>query len=367
MPPTFNSWVLTEDMLLFNARALQHQLEQTYVGMALAAATGRGFILPQASRASRAELLGALGMAGALCQRTAANPRQVPARMMSSPLQPCQPSPSQFECFCHNAPQALPRCRRPGAEATQFPEPCAEGDVLRPLRDFAAGAAAERGTPLVVETHAALKGIPEAETAVLRPSAAIVWPSCAGVPLSDAQKGLGKMDCANEEARAPGAATVLSVPPSLNDTHLLPLLAPLSKVGVWVGGGELSTGCVSSAQRYPLYSAVPPPPPILTTLQYKLWRLDLTDIGSHWHAFQGWDCAAPALAFDARMAGAALPWPAPGGAPGALQRLNMTAGRTYSDEPDMGSEGKECEGGKRKGGAAAAMAAFAAGRAQPAA
>lgn len=46
-PPSFNSWVQSEDMLLWHLRALQQQLEQVYVGMALAAATGRAFILPQ--------------------------------------------------------------------------------------------------------------------------------------------------------------------------------------------------------------------------------------------------------------------------------------------------------------------------------
>lgn len=46
-PTSFNSWVQGEDMLLWHLRALQQQLEQVYVGMALAAATGRAFILPQ--------------------------------------------------------------------------------------------------------------------------------------------------------------------------------------------------------------------------------------------------------------------------------------------------------------------------------
>lgn len=47
MPPTFNSWVLAEDMLLFHRRALQQQLEQTYVALGLAAAAGRAFVLPE--------------------------------------------------------------------------------------------------------------------------------------------------------------------------------------------------------------------------------------------------------------------------------------------------------------------------------
>lgn len=52
VPPTYNSWVLAEDMLLFHTRALQQQLEQAYIGMGLATAAGRGFALPQASPCS---------------------------------------------------------------------------------------------------------------------------------------------------------------------------------------------------------------------------------------------------------------------------------------------------------------------------
>ncbi len=56
------------------------------------------------------------------------------------------------------------------------------------------------------------------------------------------------------ESGLESGATQLVLPPSLNDTHLLPFLDKYQ-------------------ERYPL------------------WRLDLSDIGSHWHAFAGWDCA----------------------------------------------------------------------------
>lgn len=114
-PPALNDWVLTEDLLLFHRAALQAQLEQAYVGLGLAAATGRAFVLP--------------------------------------PL----------ACFCHQAEggaAALLRCRRKGADAAQFPEPCPAADVLAPLPDFAADPAT-RGTPLAVVEPAAAEGIPE--------------------------------------------------------------------------------------------------------------------------------------------------------------------------------------------------------------
>lgn len=56
------------------------------------------------------------------------------------------------------------------------------------------------------------------------------------------------------ESGLESGATQLLLPPSLNDTHLLPFLEKYQ-------------------ERFPL------------------WRLDLSDIGSHWHAFAGWDCA----------------------------------------------------------------------------
>lgn len=112
--------------------------------------------------------------------------------------------------------------------------------------------------------------------------------------------------------------------------------------------------------------------------QFKLWRLDFSDVGSHWHAFAGWECtgecvrwvrpadhptsqlvevlcaparhqqvpaaltpcahafghhAEPARKFDQRLSRAAKPWPAPNGS--GMQQLGMTAGRTYSAIPRL--------------------------------
>jgi hypothetical protein len=82
---------------------------------------------------------------------------------------------------------------------------------------------------------------------VLRPSATILWPAC--LEGRETPKG-----CTQESTREEDGLAMLLLPPSLNDTHLLPLLAPFQR-------------------------------------KYPLWVLDLSDIGSHWHAFAGWDCA----------------------------------------------------------------------------
>ncbi|PSC76778.1 hypothetical protein C2E20_0844 [Micractinium conductrix] len=266
-PPTYNSWVLSEDMLLFHERALQQQLEQVYVALALAAATGRAFILPQ------------------------------------------------FSCFCHNSDsgEPLPRCRRLDATDAQFPETCPEEDILQPLDEFGSPGDASAGVPLTVLPHVELAklDVPKEKTLVLRPSATLLWPTCVAPPDPHMQ-----LPCTTDGHTEDGTPEVL-VPPSLNDTHLLPFL--------------------ESYQQ-----------------QYSLWRLDLSDVGSHWHAFAGWDCAGPAHAFDLRMRSAARPWPLPTG--GGLLHINMTTGRTYSAEPDL----KDCPGGsalRRMQGAAQPSAA----------
>ena len=91
---------------------------------------------------------------------------------MACPMQPLLAQPAahhlsfvrtparcpQFQCFCQNAAQPLPRCRRPDSSSLQFPAPCPEGDVLMPLPGFASGAD-EGGMPLAVEPHSAAAGI----------------------------------------------------------------------------------------------------------------------------------------------------------------------------------------------------------------
>lgn len=72
----------------------------------------------------------------------------------------------------------------------------------------------------------------QSEVLILRPSATILWPRCAHPP--DNLPPEQRQECV-QESRAAGGATTLLVPPSLNDTHLLPLLKPYMKVG-WGGG-----------------------------------------------------------------------------------------------------------------------------------
>lgn len=86
---------------------------------------------------------------------------------------------------------------------------------------------------------------------VVRPSAQILFPKCKELPPNPDPAAASAEACVRPSTREGEAEGVLLVPPSLNDTDLLPLVAPLQK--------------------------------------YRLWRLDLSDIGSHWHAFQGWD------------------------------------------------------------------------------
>lgn len=65
---------------------------------------------------------------------------------------------------------------------------------------------------------------------MLRPSATILWPSCAdSAPQPDGSAHL--RSCTGEGTE--GDHSVLSVPPSLNDTHLLPFLKPYAKVRWW--------------------------------------------------------------------------------------------------------------------------------------
>lgn len=103
------------------------------------------------------------------------------------------------------------------------------------------------------------------------------------------------------------------------------------------------------ASALSLHLLLPPPAP-----QFKLWRLDFSGVGSHWHAFAGWDCAAPAQQFDRRMAGLTKPWPAPSG--GGAQPLAWTSGRTFSAEPDLKQDCPAGGGGLGTAGGAAAAA-----------
>lgn len=68
----------------------------------------------------------------------------------------------------------------------------------------------------------------QGQTLVLRPSASILWPKCAAMPPHPDMPENSRV-CSAEGSE--GGTTVLSLPPSLNDTHLLPFLEPYRKVG----------------------------------------------------------------------------------------------------------------------------------------
>jgi len=213
----------------------------------------------------------------------------LPNPLPSAP--PPTPTPLQLQCFCQNAAQPLPRCRRPDSTQLPFPEACPEGDVLMPLPDFTSGGEVE-GMPLHVEPHAASQSITSVSVGdctgctgcscwfrcacacqpvsqkrhdlapspacqfglltcttlspnliifpqtlypahlaqdqmLLRPSAAILWPKCASTPPDPSAPDNSRV-CLKEGRE--GGSAVLSVPPSLIDTHLLPLLEPYQKV-----------------------------------------------------------------------------------------------------------------------------------------
>ena len=68
---------------------------------------------------------------------------------------------------------------------------------------------------------------------MLKPSATILWPRCTQPDAPADQR-----QCVREgpAAAGEGEAKVVLLPPSLNDTHLLPFLKAYQKVGVYGAG-----------------------------------------------------------------------------------------------------------------------------------
>lgn len=58
VPMSFNRWNENEDMIVLHLETLRRQLQQAYVGMALATAAARPFILPKVRRAPQVQLAG---------------------------------------------------------------------------------------------------------------------------------------------------------------------------------------------------------------------------------------------------------------------------------------------------------------------
>ena len=173
---------------MFHLTALQGQLEQAYVGLAIAAAAGRAAILPK------------------------------------------------FTCFCERIWHAVVNCRLPDAQTMQFPVTC-PADYLFQMDRWGGeggeggggGGDAGAGTPLPVREWSFLDN-PRTPTAVstsvvtIRPSAKVPWPGCAG--------GVGVPGCAQEIEEA-GTGKVVLIPLGLTDKDLLPILEPYKKYRVW--------------------------------------------------------------------------------------------------------------------------------------
>ena len=166
-----------QDEIMFHLTSLQGQLEQAYVGMAIAAAAGRAAILPK------------------------------------------------FTCFCERIWHAVVNCRLPDAQTMQFPVTC-PADYLFQMDRWAKGG---DGTPLPVREWSFLEN-PRTPAAVstsvvtIRPSAEVPWPGCAN--------GVGVPGCAQETEEA-GTGKVVLIPLGLTDKDLLPILEPYKKYRVW--------------------------------------------------------------------------------------------------------------------------------------
>ncbi|EFN52091.1 hypothetical protein CHLNCDRAFT_59017 [Chlorella variabilis] len=160
-PLDYNSWNENEDMVSYHLDSIHKQLQQVYVGMALAAVAKRAFILPQ------------------------------------------------FQCYCEKIWYSVVRCRVVDAQTMPLPVPCPQDYLFDPGHyvDFPDA----HGPPLNVREASFLQH--EAVPDEIKDSVLTIRPSAE----------LGCTDCTKEEAAEGGGKTVL-VPPGLKDGQLLLLL-----------------------------------------------------------------------------------------------------------------------------------------------
>ncbi|EFN56520.1 hypothetical protein CHLNCDRAFT_144132 [Chlorella variabilis] len=186
-PEEYNRWSENEDMVGLHLATMRRQLQRAYVGMALAVAAGRPFILPKAS------------MGG-------------------------------FQCYCEKTWYGTVRCRIFDAQDFPLPVTCPTDYLFQP--DNFLAAPESLGTPLDVREPFFLehpRTPPEVRSSVL-----IILPSAA----------LHCRDCVKEQKGLDGK-TVLLVPPALRSGELLPLLEPYRHYRVW----RLNFSGVGSTQR----------------------------------------------------------------------------------------------------------------------
>ena len=151
-PPSYNEWNENEDMISFYLETIHSQLQQAYVGMALALAAGRAFVLPKVGRPRRRErgfneegrlcgrvgdgwmdgLLGGLWGPSVAFAAVAAAPLLAPRSACRTPhlRQPTRhppthapPASPQFQCYCEKIWYGVVRCRVVDAQSMPFPVP----------------------------------------------------------------------------------------------------------------------------------------------------------------------------------------------------------------------------------------------------
>ncbi|KAL4425402.1 hypothetical protein ABPG75_009418 [Micractinium tetrahymenae] len=186
-PSDFNRWNENEDLISFHLDTIHHQLQQAYVGMALAVASGRGFILPK------------------------------------------------FMCWCEKIWYSVVRCRTAEAQDMPLPVACPQDYLFQPGNYD--DAPEQHGTPLSIREAGFLQNKHTPAEVKARDSVLTIQPSAE----------LTCCDCVKEQpAGAPSGGPLLLIPPELTDAQLLPLLAPYTqKYRVW----RLSFEGVGGARR----------------------------------------------------------------------------------------------------------------------
>lgn len=126
-PPSYNEWNENEDMISFYLETIHSQLQQAYVGMALALAAGRAFVLPK------------------------------------------------FQCYCEKIWYGVVRCRVVDAQSMPFPVPCPQDYLFDPANYDDAPEA--WGPPLAIREASFLEN--ERTPAQVKDSVLIIQPSAA--------------------------------------------------------------------------------------------------------------------------------------------------------------------------------------------
>lgn len=109
-PDGFNEWKTDEDIISFHLTALRQQLEQIYIGLAMAVALQRIFILPKVSAIP------------CVCISSLAGWQLPLERIQNCLIFQCYNL--QIICFCDKSWYAMYRCRLDDADEMRLPFAC---------------------------------------------------------------------------------------------------------------------------------------------------------------------------------------------------------------------------------------------------